>query len=86
MAMAIVDGLDVRRAPITFDALGTDSGEVMRGRIEATPAAVTQWARRFRGGEMHVAVEACTGWLSSVTRSWPAVRRRIGPSVAPCVK
>src|SRR4051794_5412912 len=61
--MAIVAGLDVHRAQITFDALDTDSGEVMRGRIDATPAAVTRWASRFRGREMHVAVEACTGWL-----------------------
>src|SRR5205085_3535723 len=43
--------------------LDTDSGEVMRGRIEATPAAVTRWARRFPGREIEVAVEACTGWL-----------------------
>ena len=28
--MAIVAGLDVHRAQITFDALDTDSGEVMR--------------------------------------------------------
>src|SRR4051794_21300478 len=61
--MAIVARLDVHRAQITFDALDTESGEVMRGRIHATPAAVTQWASRFGGREMHVAVEACTGWL-----------------------
>src|SRR3954468_20228833 len=61
--MAIVAGLDVHRAQITFDALDTDSGEVMRGRIGATPAAVRQWASRFHGREVHVAVEACTGWL-----------------------
>src|SRR3954452_15662309 len=61
--MAIVAGFDVHRAQITFDALDTDSGEVTRGRIDATPPAVTRWARRFRGLEMHVAVEACTGWL-----------------------
>src|SRR5215207_6576637 len=61
--MAIVAGFDVHRAQITFDALDTATGEVMRGRIDAAPAAVTQWARRFRGREMHVAVEACTGWL-----------------------
>jgi transposase len=35
----------------------------MRGRIDATPAAVKRWARRFDGREVHVAVEACTGWL-----------------------
>jgi transposase len=61
--MAIVAGLDVHRAQITFDALDTESGEVMRGRIDATPAAVTRWTKRFPGREMHVAVEACTGWL-----------------------
>src|SRR3954451_5915646 len=61
--MAIVAGLDVHRGQITFDALDTESGEVMRGRIDATPAAVTRGATRFPGREMHVAVEACTGWL-----------------------
>jgi transposase len=61
--MAIVAGFDVHRAQITFDALDTDSGEVMRGRIDGTPAAVRQWARRFRGRGVLVAVEACTGWL-----------------------
>ena len=61
--MAIVAGFDVHRAQITFDALDTETGEVMRGRIDATPAAVARWAGRFAGREMHVAVEACTGWL-----------------------
>ena len=35
----------------------------MRGRIEATPAAVTRWVERLEGREIAVAVEACTGWL-----------------------
>jgi hypothetical protein len=61
--MAIVAGFDVHRAQITFDALDTETGEVNRGRIAATPAAVGGWAKRFRGREVHVAVEACTGWL-----------------------
>src|SRR3954449_7456029 len=61
--MAIVAGLDVHRAQITFDALDTDSGEVTRGRIDATPAAVARWVERFAGGKVDVAVEACTGWL-----------------------
>jgi transposase len=60
--MAIVAGFDVHRAQITFDALDTDSGEVSRGRIDATPAAVARWVERFEG-EIAVAVEACTGWL-----------------------
>jgi hypothetical protein len=33
--MAIVAGFDVHRAQITFDALDTQTGEVMRGRIDA---------------------------------------------------
>jgi transposase len=61
--MAIVAGFDVHRAQITFDALDTESGEVIRGRIDATPAAVARWSERFGRGEIHVAVEACTGWL-----------------------
>jgi transposase len=42
--------------------LDTETGEVSRGRIDATPAAVTRWVGRF-AGEIDVAVEACTGWL-----------------------
>jgi transposase len=61
--MAIVAGFDVHRAQITFDALDTETGEVSRGRIDATPAAVARWAKRFGGREIDVAVEACTGWL-----------------------
>jgi transposase len=61
--MAIVAGFDVHRAQITFDALDTDTGEFSRGRIDATPAAVTRWAQRFDGCAIDVAVEACTGWL-----------------------
>jgi transposase len=59
--MAIVAGFDVHRAQITFDALGTESGEVLRGRIDATPAAVARWTERFDGREIQIAVEACTG-------------------------
>jgi hypothetical protein len=61
--MAIVAGFDVHGAQITFDALDTESGEVMRGRIDATAAAVTGWTGRFAGQRLDVAVEACTGWL-----------------------
>jgi transposase len=61
--MAIVAGFDVHRAQITFDALDRDTGEVRRGRIRATPEAVREWAGWFLGEEIHVAVEACTGWL-----------------------
>ena len=61
--MAIVAGFDVHRAQITFDALDSETGEVSRGRIDATPAAVRRWVERFTGREIDVAVEVCTGWL-----------------------
>jgi transposase len=60
---AIVAGFDVHRRQITFDALDPETGEVTRGRIESTPAAVESWVERFPDREVHVAVEACTGWL-----------------------
>jgi transposase len=59
---AIVAGFDVHRRQITVDALDT-TGEVYRGQIESTPAAVEEWVARFPGRVVHVAVEACTGWL-----------------------
>ena len=61
--MAIVAGFDVHRTQITFDALDVETGEVTRGRIVADPEAVRCWVERFAGCEVHVAVEACTGWL-----------------------
>jgi transposase len=60
---AIVAGFDVHRRQITIDALDTATGEVFRGQIESTPAAVEQWVAGFPGRVIHVAVEACTGWL-----------------------
>jgi transposase len=61
--MAIVAGFDVHRRQITFDALETETGEVLRGRIASTRAAVDAWVGRFPGQHVEVAVEACTGWL-----------------------
>ncbi len=61
--MAIVAGFDVHRNQITFDALDSETGELARGRIESTPAAVRAWVDRFHGHRVEVAVEACTGWL-----------------------
>ena len=61
--MTIVAGFDVHRTQITFDALDQETGEVKRGRIRATPEAVLEWAGGFVGEQVHVAVEAGTGWL-----------------------
>jgi transposase len=60
--MAIVAGFDVHRQ-ITFDALDTEIGEVSRGRVDVTSAAVAGWTARFSSRQIEVAVEACTGWL-----------------------
>jgi transposase len=60
---AIVAGFDVHRRQITIDALDTATGEISRGQIESTPAAVERWVAGFPGRVIHVAVEACTGWL-----------------------
>jgi transposase len=61
--MAIVAGFDVHRGQITFDALDDVTGELSRGRIGADRDAVRRWVERFGGRAVHVAVEACTGWL-----------------------
>jgi transposase len=61
--MTIVAGFDVHRAQITFDALNLETGELTRGRMPAKPEAVRGWVERFPDEEVHVAVEACTGWL-----------------------
>jgi transposase len=62
--MAIVGGLDVHRAQITFDYLDTDSGEVSTGQIRpATRPMLRNWLRRFEGrDDVAFAVEGCTGW------------------------
>ena len=60
---AIVAGFDVHRRQITFDALDTMAGEPWRGQLDSTSTAVEQWVGRFPGREIHVAVEACAGWL-----------------------
>jgi transposase len=60
---AIVAGFDVHRRQITFDAVDSSTGEVLRGKIDSTPVAVEEWVGRFPGRLVHVAVEACTGWL-----------------------
>jgi hypothetical protein len=61
--MAILAGFDVHRAQITFDALDTATGEVVRGRIRGDREAVGEWVKQFAGEHVEVAVEACRGWL-----------------------
>src|SRR5689334_354690 len=60
---AIIAGFDVHLGQIAFDCLDWQTGEVTRGRIASEPAAVADWVGRFPGRQVHVAVEACSGWL-----------------------
>lgn len=62
--MAIIGGLDLHRAQITFDYLDTETGEVRRGRIApATRTSVQAWLARLPAVRpADFAVEACTGW------------------------
>src|SRR2546423_8149081 len=60
---AVVAGFDVHLRQITYDCLDAGTGEVTRGRIASTPAAVQEWVSRFPGRVVHVALEACSGWL-----------------------
>jgi hypothetical protein len=61
--MAIVVGLDVHRAQITYDALNTATGEVATGRIApADRATLRTFLRRWAGEDVEAAVDATTGW------------------------
>jgi hypothetical protein len=61
--MAIVVGLGVQRAQITYDALNAATGEVTTGRIApADRATLRRFLRRWAGGGVEAAVEATTGW------------------------
>jgi len=61
--VTIVMGLDQHRAQITAEWLDTAMGEISRTRIApADRAAMRQFAERFRGQQLEVALEATTGW------------------------
>jgi transposase len=63
LAGSIIAGFDVHLRQITFDCLDAATGEVTRGRIGSSPSAVREWAEQYSGRVVHVAMEACTGWL-----------------------
>ena len=62
--MSIAGGLDIHRKQITFDYLGTVTGQVRRGQISpAGRAHLRAWLARFHGrDDVAFAVEGCTGW------------------------
>lgn len=63
--MAIVGGLDLHRAQITFDYLDVDSGEVQTGQFgPACRDELRRFLERFKGqSDITFALEGCTGWL-----------------------
>jgi transposase len=61
--MAIVGGLDIHRAQITFEWSDSESGELRRGRIgEPDRVVVRRWLAQFAGQRVDLALEGCTGW------------------------
>ena len=62
--MSIVGGLDIHRKQLTFDYLGTVTGQVVRGRVApADRERLRAWLARFAGrGDVAFAAEGCTGW------------------------
>jgi hypothetical protein len=62
--MSIVGGLDIHRKQITFDYLGTVTGQVRRGQVSpADRVHLRAWLARFAGcGDAAFALEGCTGW------------------------
>jgi transposase len=61
--MAIVGGLDVHRAQVTFEYIDTESGELSRGRINpCTRDEFRRWLSKLETRPAALAVEGCTGW------------------------
>lgn len=71
--MAIVGGIDIHRAQLTFDYLDLDTGEVNTGRIApADRPHLREWVRRFAGrDDVAFALEGCTGWRYVVEELQP---------------
>ena len=91
---AVVAGFDVHLRQITFDCLDAASGEVTRGRIGSTPAAVEEWVAGFGGREVHVRSRRARAGCSSpgrssapaLLRTWPRPSRRARSGVASGVR
>jgi transposase len=61
--MAIVGGLDIHRAQLTFDYLDLDTGEVQTGRVVGDRPHLRAWLGRFEGeNDVAFVLEGCTGW------------------------
>ena len=65
--MEIVGALNLHRTQITFKWQEMETGEIKRGRIvPVTRESVREWlgqfSGQFKGRDIHLAVEATTGW------------------------
>src|SRR6266571_4931633 len=79
--MSIVGAFDVHRRQLTFEYLDTVTGELKRGRVApADREHLRGWLARFAGhGDVHFALEGCTGWRYVVEELLAA---GIGPHLA----
>jgi transposase len=64
VTVAILGGLDIHRAQLTYDYVDLVTGEVHTGRIApANRQQLRGWLERFHGlEEVAFALEGCTGW------------------------
>ncbi len=63
--MAIIGGLDIHRAQLTFEYLDTETGELNSGQIRpGNRQALRAWLKERFSGRQDVAfaLEGCTGW------------------------
>lgn len=60
--------LDIHKGVFQAAVLAAESGEVEEERLAATRAALDDWAMRWQGRLVAVAVEATTGWRWVVAR------------------
>jgi len=62
--MAIVGGIDIHRAQLTYDYVDLATAEIHTGRVmPAHRAQLRAWLQRFHGrDDVAFALEGCTGW------------------------
>ena len=72
--MPIVGGLDIHRKQITFDYLGTVTGQVRRGQVSSADRVhLRAWLARFAGREdVAFAVEGAPGRCAPLVTRPPA--------------
>lgn len=60
--MRMVGAVDIHRSQITYKLQDNGTGAVRRGRIACERESVRSWLAGLRGPDLHIALEATTGW------------------------